>query len=232
MGEQFDRFNSRHSSLIAGICLLLIVITAGYSYGFVFNTLFDESNSVALFDQLYHSQTLFRSGIYGFLIILILEIVLSWALYEFFKAFNKQFSLLFVLFRLLYTAVLFSAILKLIEIAVKLNSSIQSVHISLEISDLFIIFNEIWAVGLAVFGLHLILMGYLFLIEKNLPLLLGIFLIIAGLLYFLTNSANVIMYNYLDYKGIIEMIFALPMTFGELLLAFWLLIKGGKLNQN
>ncbi|WP_077611445.1 DUF4386 family protein [Clostridium sp. Marseille-P2415] len=53
-------------------------------------------------------------------------------------------------------------------------------------------------------------------------------LVFAALCYLATDFANLLLPNYENFKAIIDTVLSAPMAIGELSLAFWLLLKGGK----
>ena len=82
-------------------------------------------------------------------------------------------------------------------------------------------FYDGWEIGLAVFGLHLITLGYLFLKSGYIPKLVSILVIIAGLGYMLDSFGNIVIPQYA--------VSVATYTFvGEVLLIFWLLARLGR----
>ena len=91
-------------------------------------------------------------------------------------------------------------------------------------------FQSIWSVGLILFGIHLVLVGILMKIHKRISIALWVLTLIAGISYVIVHSLKLTPLT----SGIVnnlEMVLALPMVLGELGLAVWLIIKGGKENQ-
>tara|TARA_B100000809_G_C14995338_1_gene479505 strand:+ start:543 stop:941 length:399 start_codon:yes stop_codon:yes gene_type:complete len=91
-------------------------------------------------------------------------------------------------------------------------------------------FQSVWSVGLILFGIHLVLVGILMKIHKRIPIALWVLTLIAGISYVIVHSLKLTPLT----SGIVnnlEMVLALPMVLGELGLAVWLIIKGGKDNQ-
>jgi len=62
------------------------------------------------------------------------------------------------------------------------------------------------------------------------PKVFGYLLIIAFLGYLTTNSFNLMIPDYDNYKSTLELIFILPMVVGEVGLAVWLLVKCVKIS--
>jgi hypothetical protein len=84
-------------------------------------------------------------------------------------------------------------------------------------------FNYGWTIGLAIFGLHLLLLGYLvFKLLGYIPKILGVLVIIAGLGYMIDSFGNLLSPTY-------DANIALFTFIGEVLLILWLLIKGARL---
>jgi hypothetical protein len=84
-------------------------------------------------------------------------------------------------------------------------------------------FDDIWHAGLILFGIHLMLIGYLTYRSAFAPRIIGILLVVAGLGY-LTDSFGVVLIP--DYPVSIA-----QFTFvGEAALMCWLLIKGRRVS--
>jgi hypothetical protein len=69
------------------------------------------------------------------------------------------------------------------------------------------------------FGLHLLLLGYLVIKASTMPKLLGVLLLIAGFGYMFDAVTSVLFPDF----GLTLVLFTF---FGEVLLALWLVIKG------
>jgi hypothetical protein len=89
-------------------------------------------------------------------------------------------------------------------------------------------FNDIWSLGLVLFGLHLFLVGYLVFRSGRMPRTLGVLAMLASFCYVATSAANLVLPNYDQYKPTVELFLTAPMAIGELGVGLWLLIKGGK----
>ena len=79
-------------------------------------------------------------------------------------------------------------------------------------------FNDIWYVGQFLFGLHLLLLGYLAYRSGYIPRVLGALLVIAGLGY-ATDSFGAVL-SQTSWTDISSFTFL-----GEFLLALWLVIR-------
>jgi hypothetical protein len=69
--------SKRKSALTAGISLIIIALAAFFSYGFVHGSIVVQGDASATFNNIMSSNMLFKAGILGWLIILILDIVVA-----------------------------------------------------------------------------------------------------------------------------------------------------------
>lgn len=89
-------------------------------------------------------------------------------------------------------------------------------------------FNAMWLVGLATFGVHLVLLGWLVVRSRWVTKILGYVLVAAGVAYILDTVAHGLLANYQDHAGVFQVVVALPSVIGELSLGLWLLAKAGR----
>jgi len=216
---------NRQQALVAGLSLLLMAIVAGFAYGYVFQNIYVANSGATTLRNLNNSDFLFRLFLYCFVIVLILDILVSCYLYLFFKQVNKSLSLITALFRLIYSVVLGIALLKTLSVLQLLNDLPQSeVMIMTNLKS----FLFIWSFGLILFGCHLFFLSILVFKSNFIPNILGVLVLLASICYIVTNVANLLMPNYANYKETIDMVLSMPMALGELVLAIWLVFKGGK----
>ena len=86
-------------------------------------------------------------------------------------------------------------------------------------------FNDIWYVGQFLFGLHLLLIGYLAYRSGYVPRVLGVLLVISGLGY-ATDSLGAVL-SQGPWTDISSFTFL-----GEFLLALWLVIRARRIAEN
>jgi hypothetical protein len=67
--------------------------------------------------------------------------------------------------------------------------------------------------------------------SNYIPKVLGVVLLVAGLAYTLDSFAHFLLANYAHYKTFFLIMAAVLGILGELSLCFWLLIRGGKVQQ-
>jgi len=231
-----DRFNEttpRRAALIAGVGYLLIFALAIFANFIVREGLIESGNAAATFANIAESEFLFRLGLVGFLAVFIADVVIAWALYVLFRPLSRDVSLLAAWFRVVYTVFLgvalifFFVVLDLVSGAGYLAAFAPG-QLDAQAMLLLSAFNYTWLIGLASFGVHLMLLGYLILQSRIAPGALGIVLAIAGGAYVLDTLANGLLANYADYETVFLLIVAVPSVVGELAFALWLLARGGR----
>jgi hypothetical protein len=214
--------NKRKLAFITGWTLILMAFIAIISLGYVFLQFNPTEKLTSLSDLILSRIGLYKSMLMGLSIIVLLDLIVSYTLYKYFENENKKISLIAGISRITYTLIFGLAIYYLF---VNLNEvSNQVIH------ENFQSFQSIWSAGLVIFGLHLCLIGYLMKFHKRIPKILWLMTLIAGASYMVVHSLMLSEIN-LTLVSTLEMILAFPMAFGELGLAVWLIVKGGKLNS-
>lgn len=201
----------RQISIIAGISYLIIFFAAIFANFYVLDSLFTNPLETIL-----NSNMAVRFGILAFLLTVLFDVVVAWALYEIFK--NHSLNLLSTFFRLMHASIMGVAIFALTA-TLSLNDSIKILESAND-------FNNIWLIGLFFFGFHLIILSKM-LIK---PRFIAVFLFLAGIMYVVDTCAHFLMPNYSNYADIFLAMVAIPSIFGEMAFTIWLLLKGGKEN--
>jgi len=233
MKSQLTETSPRTAARIAGFGYLILFVLGIFANFFVRTGLIEPDDAATTFTNIANSEFLFRTGLLSFLIIFLLDVVIAWALYVLFRSISKELSLLTAWFRLVYTVFLgvavifFFAVLRLVEGAEYLTA-FDTGQLDAHAMLLLDAFNYTWLIGLASFGIHLILIGYLMLKSRVAPRLLGVVLTIAGAAYIVDTVAISLLSNYADYESVFLVIVALPAVVAELGFTIWLLTRGGK----
>ena len=89
-------------------------------------------------------------------------------------------------------------------------------------------FDTIYSVGLIIFGLHLVGLGYLSVRSGFVPRLLGWLLYFGGASYTLLHAAHQISALNPEIISMVEAGLSVPMALSEILLAIWLIYRGLK----
>lgn len=230
-----ERTDQRQSAMIAGISLIIMTLAAFFSYGFVHGSLVVQGDAIATFNNIRSSTMLFKAEIFGWLIILICDIVVAWAFYIFLKPINKNLSMLGTWLRLIYAAILAIAILNLIYVTLLSNSKGYLSFFNIDQLQSYVMlyleaFDSIWSIGLIIFGGHLLIVGCLAFKSDSIPKVIGILLLLASVGYIGIHLCNTFLPEYDGLKKILELIFIIPMIAGELGFGLWLLFRGGKVS--
>lgn len=220
----------------AGFGLLLMFILAIFANFFVLESLIIPGNAATTANNIMANELLFRGGISSFIIVLILDVLVAWALYILFKPVNKNLALLALLFRLLYTAIFGVALYNFLSVLQLLSGAdyltvFETDQLHAQMMLFINAFNNGWLIGLVFFGFHLFVVGFLIFKSGFMPRILGILLIISSMGYLIDSFAKLLLSNYTDYETIFLLIVAVPGVIGELSLAIWLLFKGNKIPE-
>jgi len=228
-----QRTDQRITALAAGISLIIMTLASFFSYGYVHASLVVQGDASATWHNIMSSNTLFQAEIFGWVIILISDIVVAWAFYIFLKPIHNSLSLLGAWFRLIYTAILGIAILNLLLVRL-LTDQADPVSISDQLQAQAMLyleaFDSIWSIGLITFGGHLLIVGSVALKSNGIPKIISILLLIAGVGYILVHFGKVFLPQYDGVVTVLNYVFTVPMIAGELGFGLWLLIRGGKVS--
>lgn len=212
---------------IAGILYLIIIIAGALGQIFIRGKLIVAGDAVATAGNLMASQSLWRVGIAGDLLMHVFDIPLMLALYLLLKPVNKHLAASAILFNLIQTAVLVVNKLNLLAPLFLLGNAeylkalepqqLQALaYLPLRLHDYG------FGIGLIFFGCVCLVQGYLIFKSGFLPKTIGVLMAIAGLSY-LTNSITLILAP--AYTEVVVPVLALALL-GELALSLWLIVKG------
>jgi len=223
--SRFADISLRTSAIVAGLGLLLMAILAPIANFGVFESLIVPGDVTTTANNIIASSGLFRMGIFFFLVVAILDVLVAWALYILLKPVNNSLSLLAAWFRVVYAAILTFALSNLLIVLLLLGDGYSKVFDSNQLYAQVMLFlnafTDVWDLGLVIFGLHLLVLGYLAFKSGYIPKILGILVIIAGLGYTIDSFGKILSPSYNVSLATITFI-------GEVLLVFWLLWRGIK----
>ncbi len=223
-------------SKFAGIGYLIIFVTGIFSNFFVLENLIIPGDAAATVKNITNNDFLFRIGIFSFIIMVVFDVFLAWALYLLLKPVDKNLSLLSGWLRLVNSTIFGLALYKLFSILQILGAHdylnvFTTGQMQAQVMIYYNAFNNLWLIGLVFFGLHLFLLGYLIFKSEFISKIIGILLIAASIGYLTDSFANFLLPNYPDYKDVFLMIVLIPGVIGELSLTFWLLFKSNKIPE-
>jgi hypothetical protein len=213
--------NQRRVAIITSISLLLMTVLAGFSIGYAYTQFDNPEQFDFLKDTIIQNRGLYQSMLVGILIIIILDFIVSYTLYKYFEEDHPTMSLVSGIIRGVYTVIFAMATYYLTK---NLNSSELTNQLA---STNFQMFQTIWNGGLVVFGFHILLIGFLMKLHQKIPQILWYITLLAGVSYVVVSALKLVSPD-AQLVDTLVMVLALPMTIGELGLAVWLLIKGGK----
>jgi len=219
----------RTASMTAGVALLLMSVVAIFGNVVVVDGLVTDGNAAQTAADILASAGLFRLGIASLVVVVALDVVVAWALYRVFSPVNKSLSLLAMALRLVYSGVLMVAIGQLLGVIRLLsNDGYLTVFGADQVKAQAMVgiaaFNDIWYVGQFLFGLHLLLIGYLAYRSGYVPKLLGALIAISGLGYAADSFGAVLSPG--SWTDISAFTFI-----GEFLLALWLVIRARRIAE-
>lgn len=216
----------RTAALLAGVGLLIMAILSPFALLNTYRNIFVLGDTQATAENILAAGNLFNIGAFTFLLVAILDIVVAWALYILFKPVNKSLSLLAAWLRLAYAAIFALALSHLFSAAQLLSGAVyvkalgaDLLHAQAQLA--LSAFKNSWDIGLVVFGIHLLILGYLAFKSGFIPRWLGILLVVAGVGYIVDSFGNFLLPNY-------RLTIAQFTFVGEALLIIWLLWRGIK----
>lgn len=202
---------------------------AGFSYGFVHSNLVVLGDISTTYDNIASSIMLFKAEIVGWIVILILDVIVAWSFYIFLKPIDQELALLASWLRLTYAAILGIAILNLIYVLLLSNNASVTDPLQENVTFYLEAFEMIWSVGLIVFGVHLLIVGWITFHSNSIPKIISILLVLAAIGYIGIHLCKTFLIEQ-NIITTIELIFNIPMIAGELGFGLWLLFKGGRVS--
>jgi Domain of unknown function (DUF4386) len=207
-----DSRSLRTASLIAGLALAVMAVLAVFGNFVAIQSLVTPGDAAKTAIDISNSEALFRWGIASLIVIAVLDIIVAGALLRLFEPVNRSVSITAAWFRVAYVAVYLVAVIQLVMALGLLGDPNQA----LRAIDAY---DTIWLVGLILFGVHLLLIGYLAYRSGFMARVFGVLLVVAGLGYIADGFVAVLVPDPSISIGQFTFI-------GEAALIFWLLIKG------
>ena len=217
----------RQAALIAGFGYLLGPVT--YAEFSIYPKLVIPGSIDQTVQNIATHRGLFAAAILCYLVEFIEDIVIAWALYVLLAPVNRAVSRLAAWFRLMYTAIAFFGMLKLVTVFHLVTSPEYAAAfgegpLRAQVKLLLGTFRDDWSMGLVLFGIHLALLGDLIYRSGYMPRLLGIVMLIDGVGW-VVDSLQPYLYPNANLK------YLFVTFFGEIFLMLWLLIRGWKIQE-
>ena len=219
----------RTAARVAGLGYAVLFFLAIFANFIVREGLVDPDDASATVENLVTDGTLFRQGIAAFVAVFLIDVAVSWALYVLLRPGGPARSLVAAWFRLAHTVLLGVAATFLFlalqlaggSLAAGLGASEREAWTALAIEA----FDYTWLIGLAAFGVHLVLVGRLLASAMG-ARVLGALLAVAGAAYLFDTAAYTLLADYADHEDLFLAIVAIPSVVAELGFTIWLLRRG------
>jgi len=211
----FRKWSPSTASLVAGIALALMAVLAGFGNFGAIVPLVTPGDAAQTAGDIAGSAPLFLAGIGSLFVVTILDLIVAGALYALFRPVNPVVSAVAAWARVVFAGVFMVAIGRLVTAYTLLDRPDQALR-GVEA------FTTIWVTGLGLFGIHLLLVGYLAYRSGFMARIFGILLWVAGIGYLADAAGTVFVSGFTAVFG--QFLFV-----GEVALIFWLLIRGRRL---
>ena len=216
----------RKVALIAGLGLLFMAVMAPLAHFGVLQTLVVPADAATTVENITASEGLFRLAIAALLVVTFLDIVVAWALYVLLRPVSPNVAMLVGWLRLAAPAVFAVALANLLDVAQLVSgpdgAALQPAQLQGQVMASIASFDNGWDMSLAIFGLHLLGLGYLLFRSAHFPRFLGALVVVAGVGYLADSFTRILIPGF-------EFTFAIFTFVGEALLILWLIgraIKG------
>jgi hypothetical protein len=216
-------------ALIAGLGLLLMAVLAGLATFGILERLVTDGDAARTASDIIAAFGSFRFAILALFGVAVLDVVVAWALWAFFDPVHHTVAVLAALCRGLYAAVFAVAISQLVAAARLLSDGQLSGPADLQLqSDVLAEiqqFDDIWSLGLGLFGLHLLLIGWLAFVSGFVPRFIGLLVALAGTGYLVDSFGSLLYARYTFELASVTFI-------GEVVLMIWLLLFAARTPRN
>lgn len=215
---------------LGGLLYLVIIVAGGLGELFIRGRLVVPGDAAATAHNILASESLWRLGIAGDLVMHVCDVFVMWALYVLLRPVNRNLALLNLLLNLIQTAVLVANKLSLLLPLFLLGDApylkaFDPAQLQ-EWSYIAIRLHEYgFGVGLIFFGFVCLVEGYLIRKSRYLPALLGVLMQIAGACYLINSFALLLAPDFAS------LAILMPCLVAELSLALWLLVKGVNMHE-
>src|SRR6266513_4719332 len=214
---------------VAGAVYLSLVFTAPFSLIYVPNKLIVRGNATATGANILAHETMFRLSIFGDLVGQVIFICLAIALYRLLSNVNRSWALLMIGFVFVSAAVGFLNTLNNIAgLILFRGGEFLSVFDAAHRNALAMLFIRLHSQGIFIdeifWGVWLFPLGLLVFRSGFLPRFIGVWLMIYCFGYLVLSMTALFFRGYQDKL----FLYLQPVSFGELAIMLWLLIKGAK----
>jgi hypothetical protein len=218
----------RHAAIITVIGYVMGSGVPFADFG-VIPKLFVADNAAQTALNIAANHGLFVAAIFAFLISFIGDVVTAWGLYLLLRPVNASISMFVAWLRVVFATIGIAATLNLVtadRLVTRPNSltALGQDQINAQVHVAIGAFNSQFAFTLIIFGVYLMMLGWLMYRSGYIPKWLGIVLAINGAGWTIMESGHYLLPR-------INLGFLFVATFGELFLLVWLIGWGTRLSQ-
>jgi len=172
---------------------------------------------------------LFVMALFFYFINFIEDVIIAWALYYLLAPVSRAVSALASLFQLVYAGIAFVGMFNLASVYRMLTQPeylqvFGAGPLRAQVDLLLHTFRTCYSLALVLFGIHLILIGFLIVRSRYIPWWLGVALVIDGAGWIVTELQPYLYPN-------VNVDFLFFTFFGEVLFMLWLLIMGWRIKE-
>lgn len=216
----------RKAAFVAGLSYLLNPVTFAEYYAMPHLVLNDPIQTLV---TLQAHQKLFSAAVMAYFGQLLGDVIMAWALYVLLAPVNRALSLLSSWLQLVYAAMSLAAVVNLATVYRLLfihdhAGLFPTQTLAAQVRMLIGAFRAGWSLALVIFGLHLIVMGFLFARSTFLPRWIGWMLMADGIAWVTDRLTEYAAPN-------ASLRFLSVFFLGELVLMLWLLGWGWRLKE-
>jgi hypothetical protein len=217
----------RQAALVVGFGYLLNPVS--YAEFSIYPRLVIPGNVEQTVGNISSHHGLFVAALLCYLINFVGDIVIAWGLYALLSPVNQALSLLAAWFRLIYTAIALYGAFNLATVYRMLTTpeylkTFGAGPLHAQVDLLLHTFRYNYSLAIVIFGIHLLLIGYLIARSRYLPVWLGALLIINGLAWMVSNLRPYLYPN-------ANLGFLFVAFFGEIVFMLYLLIMGWRIQD-
>ena len=218
-------FSNKRQGLLTGYSIILMALIAGFVYGFVHKTIHIPGDFELTAKALQDNFVSYKLGLSSWILIFILDIIVSIGIYGIYKDIQKKLAVLTSGLRVIYTLFLGGAVVQLSIPLVNSNERANSL-------SYFDSFEKIWSLGLIIFGFHLLSLGAICFKSKFTPKFWNILLSFGGVCYILVHTLKSFFPHLSNITSTIESVLITPMALSEIGFAVWLIVKATRLKKS
>lgn len=211
----------------AGLLYLVIIVLGLFSEMFVRSSLISPGDTATTASHIMAAEGLFRAGFLADSIMFLSDVALAVLLFVLLKPVSKTLALVALCFRVTQSAVIaFNLLNYYAAILLLEDSGYTSAFDAAQLNSLSSLFLDLhsygYDLGLILFGVHCLFLGYLIAKSLYLPRALGYLTMAAGVTYLIGSYTRFLFADFVETLSPIYLVAIIS----ELSLCLWLLVKG------